>query len=218
MKSVIAILGGTGALGSGLARQWARQGYHVVIASRSPEKAQEAAQALKASLPAAQVEGDGLAAAASRADVVVIAVPYASHRETLEAVRSVLAHKILIDTTVPLRPPKVGTVQLPAVGCAAVEAQQLLGPDVKVVGAFQNVAAAKLAADAAIECDVLVSGDDAAARDAVVALVEAIGIKAWPAGPLANSAAAEALTSVLIQINRKYGVKGAGIRIHLGES
>jgi 8-hydroxy-5-deazaflavin:NADPH oxidoreductase len=216
MKPVIAVLGGTGALGSGLARQWARHGYSVIIASRTPEKAVAAAAELRASLPTATVTGDGLAAAASRADIAVLAVPYAAHRETLEAVRDALGGKILIDTTVPLRPPKVGTVQLPAAGCAAVEAQQLLGNGVKVVSAFQNVAAAKLAADAAIECDVLVSGDDVAARDTVIALVEAIGVKAWPAGPLANSAAAEALTSVLIQINRKFGVKGAGLRIHLG--
>ncbi|MGB8328193.1 MAG: hypothetical protein WCE48_11515, partial [Steroidobacteraceae bacterium] len=143
-------------------------------------------------------------------------VPYAAQRATLEAVKPALRGKILVDATVPLRPPKVGTVQLPAAGCAAVEAQALLGPEVRVVSAFQNIAAQKLFDDRAGESDVLVTGDDVAARDAVIGLVEAIGLKGWHAGPLANSAAAEALTSVLIQINRRYGAKGAGIRIVLG--
>jgi NADPH-dependent F420 reductase len=188
----------------------------VTIASRSAERAVAAAADLLALEPGAQLDGADLATAAARAAIVVIAVPYAAHRETLEAVRGALAGKILIDTTVPLRPPKVGTVQLPAAGCAAVEAQQLLGPEVRVVSAFQNIAARKLLEDRAADCDVLVAGDDPGAREAVIALIEAIGLKAWHAGPLANSAAAEALTSVLIHINRRYGVKGAGLRIVLG--
>jgi hypothetical protein len=222
----IAILGGTGALGSALARRWARAGFPVIVASRSKDKALESAAALQSALAntsatsnaVARIEADALAEAAARAAIAVLAVPYSAHRATLESVRDALAGKVLVDTTVPLRPPKVGTVQLPPAGCAAVEAQQLLGPGVRVVSAFQNVAAAKLATDAPLECDVLVSGDDVAARDTVIGLVEAIGVKAWPAGPLANSAAAEALTSVIIQINRKFGVKGAGIRIVLGEA
>lgn len=226
MRPRIAILGGTGALGSALARRWARAGFPVIVASRSKDKALESAAALQSALAntsatsnaVARIEADALAEAAARAAIAVLAVPYSAHRATLESVRDALAGKVLVDTTVPLRPPKVGTVQLPPAGCAAVEAQQLLGPGVRVVSAFQNVAAAKLATDAPLECDVLVSGDDVAARDTVIGLVEAIGVKAWPAGPLANSAAAEALTSVIIQINRKFGVKGAGIRIVLGEA
>lgn len=217
MRPTIAVLGGTGALGSALAKRWAKVEYRVIIASRTRDRALTAAAALKAELPNAKIEGDALAPAAAQADIVVLAVPYAAHRETLEAVRSVLAGKLLVDTTVPLRPPKVGTVQLPPAGGAAVEAQQIVGSGVRVVSAFHNVAAAKLAAGGAVGCDVLVSGDDPAARDEVIDLVAAIGIKGWHAGPLANSAAAEALTSVLIQINRKYGVKGAGLRIVLGE-
>jgi NADPH-dependent F420 reductase len=212
----LAVLGGTGALGGALARAWARRGYAVTIASRSAERAVAAAAELRALEPGAQLDGADLSTAAARAAIVVLAVPYAAHRETLEAVRGALAGKILIDTTVPLRPPKVGTVQLPAAGCAAVEAQQLLGPEVRVVSAFQNIAARKLLEDQAADCDVLVAGDDPAAREAVIALIEALGLKAWHAGPLANSAAAEALTSVLIHINRRYGVKGAGLRIVLG--
>lgn len=216
-KPSIAILGGTGALGSGLAKQWARRGYPIIIASRSRDKAVKAAEPLRVQLPAAHIEADELAPAAQRAQIVALTVPYEAHHGTLMAVRGALDGKILIDATVPLKPPKVGTVQLPAAGCAAVEAQQLLGPQVKVVSAFQNIAAEKLAADELPECDVLVCGDDVAARDTVIGLIEAIGLKGWPAGPLANSAASEALTSVLIQINRKFGVKGAGLRIVLGK-
>lgn len=215
-RPCIAVLGGTGALGSGLAKQWARRGYPIIIGSRSREKALKAAEPLRAQLPGAHIEADELGPAAQRADIVALTVPYEAHHDTLQAIRGVLDGKILIDATVPLRPPKVGTVQLPAAGSAAVEAQQLLGPQVKVVSAFQNVAAAKLAADEIPQCDILVCGDDAAARDTVIGLVEVIGLKGWPAGPLANSAASEALTSVLIQINRKFGVKGAGLRIVLG--
>ncbi len=212
----LAILGATGALGGALALAWARRGFSVTLASRSVEKAAAAAARIAALVPQARVDGDGLAAAAGRADIVLLAVPYAAHRETLEAVRAALAGKLLIDATVPLRPPKVGTVQLPAAGSAAVEAQVLLGPTVQVVAAFQNVAAAKLLEERAGDCDVLVSGDDPLARERVIELVAALGLKGWHAGPLANSAAAEALTSVLIHINRRYQVKGAGLRIVLG--
>lgn len=212
----IAILGGTGALGSGLAKQWARRGYPIVVGSRTHEKAVKAAAPLREALPNARIGAEELAPAARQAQIVALTVPYEAHRATLEAIRGELDGKILIDTTVPLRPPKVGTVQLPAAGCAAVEAQQIVGPGVKVVSAFQNVAAGKLAADEIPECDILVCGDDPAARDTVIGLIEAIGLRAWPAGPLANSAASEALTSVLININRKFGVKGAGLRIVLG--
>jgi NADPH-dependent F420 reductase len=212
----LAILGGTGALGGALARAFALRGYAVTVASRDPAKAAAAAAALAQRVPGAALDGDGLANAAARAQIAILAVPYAAHRETLETVRAELAGKILIDATVPLRPPKVGTVQLPALGCAALEAQEVLGPAVRVVSAFQNIAAHKLLDDLASDCDVLVAGDDPAAREVVIALIEAIGLKGWHAGPLANSAAAEALTSVLIQINRRYGVKGSGLRIVLG--
>ena len=110
-------------------------------------------------------------------------------------------------------PPKVGTVQLPEGGCAAVNAQKMLGDGVQVVSAFQNVAADKLKSDEDLDCDILVTGDKLAARETVIGLVEDAGLRGWHAGPLANSAAAEALTSVIIQINRRYKIAGAGIRI-----
>ena len=209
----IAILGGTGDLGGGLARQWSRAGYQILIGSRTLEKGQAAAQALLSDFPDLQVTGHENLDAASAADLVVLTVPFAHQLPTLERVKPGLIGKILIDVTVPLMPPKVGRVQLPAAGSAALQAQAFLGEAVQVVSAFQNVGAVHLQEDHAIACDVLVTGDKRAARDQVVALVEALGLRAWHAGPLANSAAAEALTSVLITINRHYGIEGSGLLI-----
>jgi hypothetical protein len=141
-------------------------------------------------------------------------VPFGAQLATLADVKDALAGKILIDVTVPLVPPKVSTVQLPPEGSAAARAQALLGPGVKVVGAFHNVSAHHLKdLDHRIDCDVLVCGDDTAARDAAVRLVAAAGLRGVHAGPLANAAAAEALTSVLIWINRRYKMPAAGIRV-----
>jgi hypothetical protein len=147
------------------------------------------------------------------ADLVVLTVPFEHQISTLETVKPGLIGKVLVDVTVPLVPPKVGTVQLPASGSAAEAAQVCLGDDVQVVSAFQNVGAQHLNEDHAIACDVLVTGNKRAARDAVISLVEALGLKGWHAGPLANAAAAEAMTSVLITINRHHKIEGAGIVI-----
>jgi NADPH-dependent F420 reductase len=208
----LAVVGGTGDLGGGLARRWAKAGYTVIIGSRTQEKADRAAADVLA-----EVGGDVLGmenvAAAEAADLVVLTVPWASQRPNLEAIREALAGKILVDATVPLVPPKVSKVQLPAEGSAALAAKSIVGDEVTVVSAFQNVGAAHLREDHSIETDVLVSGEGPEAREAVIALVEAAGMKGWHAGPLANSAAAEAFTSVLIGINRKYKIEGAGLRI-----
>lgn len=213
-RPTLAVLGGTGDLGSGLARRWARAGYPLVIGSRTAGKAETAAAELNARSGRSDIRGLANPDAAAAADIVVMTVPWESHAGTIESVRGACAGKIFVDTTVPLVPPKVGTVQLPPQGCAALIAQSLLGEDVRVVSAFQNVAAAKLRdEDLDIGCDVLVCGDKAAARDAVMNLVEAAGLRGWHAGPLANSAAAEALTSILITLNRRYKIAGAGLRI-----
>lgn len=213
----IAILGGTGALGTGLARRWAEAGYSLIIGSRSQENADLAVNDLRTVLEERGVKNIHVSAAdnvsaAEQADIVVLTVPYAHHASTLESVKAAVQDKIVIDVTVPLRPPKVGTVQLPALGSAAQEAQQLLGDKVKVVSAFQNVAAHHLQEGHGIDCDVLVAGNDKEAREQVVTLVEAAGMRGFSVGPIANSAAAEALTSVLIQINRQFKCH-AGIRI-----
>ncbi len=209
----LAIVGGTGALGGGLAKRWAARGYPIVIGSRSAERAEAAAQALMESGAAVPVRGLDNAASASAGDIVVITVPYASHGAILAEIKDAVAGKIVVDATVPLVPPKVARVQLPPEGSAAQAAQELLGEEVQLVAAFHNVAAHKLAQDVEIDCDVLVCGDQVAAREAVVTLVEALGLRGLHGGPLANAAAAEALTSVLIGINKRYKVDGAGIRI-----
>jgi hypothetical protein len=212
-RPVLAIIGGTGALGMGLARRWAAAGYPVVVGSRSGEKAESAARGVASGNGAAPVRGADNLAAASAGDIVVIAVPFASHDAILDEIKDVVAGKIVIDAVVPLMPPKVSVVQLPPGVSAGQRAHERIGAVAQVVSAFHNVGAAKLAADGAIDCDVLVFGNDRAARDRVISLVDAIGARGIDGGPIANSVAAEALTSVLIGINRRYKIDGAGIRI-----
>jgi NADPH-dependent F420 reductase len=204
----IAILGGTGDLGSGLAKCWLAAGYDVVIGSRSAEKAQAFAKELGGS-----ARGESNLASAKAAEIVVVAVPFSNHEATLREIRDAVQGKIVVDAVVPLVPPKVSTVQLPAEGSAAQIAQNLLGEGVRVVSAFHNVGAAKLHAGGRVDCDVLVFGNDKEARETVITLAQKVATGGVDGGVLANSAAAEALTSVLIGINRRYKVPGAGIRI-----
>lgn len=212
-RPTLAIIGGTGALGTGLAMRWAGAGYAIVLGSRSREKAEAAARDIQPGNGAPAVRGDDNAGAAGAGDIVVIAVPYSNHDAILEEIRPHVAGKIVIDAVVPLMPPKVSVVQLPAQGSAAQIAQARLGDIARVVSAFHNVAAAKLQAGGTVDCDVLVFGDDREARDDVIALAQAIGTRGIDGGPIANSVAAEALTAILIGINRRYKVAGAGIRI-----
>lgn len=209
---VIAVIGGTGDLGSAIARRLVKAGERVVIGSRDPAKAADMASRLAAEAGRAVGAGSN-ADVAAQAQIVILTVPFASQESTLRNIAVGVAGKIVVDTTVPLVPPKVMRVQLPPEGSAAVRAQRILGEGVKVVSAFHNVAAHKLATDAVVDCDVLVFGDDKAARDSVVRLVEACGLRGVHAGALVNSAAAEALTSLLIFINKHYSVDGSGVRI-----
>lgn len=202
----IAVIGGTGHLGKGIARRLAKGGHHVTIGSREAGKAQAIAAELGAAAGAANED------AAKGQDFVIVAVPYASQEGTLKQIGPHVGEAVVVDTTVPLMPPKVMRVQLPAAGCAALEAREHLGPDVKFVTAFHNVAAHILDTDAKVECDVLVFGDDVPSRNAVVGLMECMGLRGLSGGALANSAAAEALTSILIYMNKTYGADGAGIR------
>lgn len=209
----IAIIGGTGALGSGLAIRWAKAGHKVTIGSRDGARAASVAAELSAK-SGAEIADDENASAAQKGDLVVMAVPYASHAATLDSIRADLPGKIFVDVTVPLMPPKVRTVQLPEGGSVAKNVQRELGDEVRVVSAFQNVAAAHLNdLDHSIDCDVLVCGNDKDARATVIKLAEDGGMKAWHAGRIDNSAVAEALTSVLIFMNGSYKMDGAGIRI-----
>jgi hypothetical protein len=209
----VSIVGGTGSLGSGLARRLARAGLPVILGSRDAARAAATAAELAAALPGSRVSGLGNRDAAAAGAIVVLTVPFANHAATLAEIAPALAGKILVDATVPLVPPRVARVQLPPEGSAAVAAQQLLGDRVTVVSAFQNVSADSLHTDDELDCDVLVSGNKAEAREAVVALARRAGLRAWHAGSLENSAAAEALTSVLIFMNKRYGGVHTGIRI-----
>ena len=214
---VLAILGGTGDLGTGLARRWAQAGYQVIIGSRTLEKAEAALADLHEVMADRGVTELAVQAmvnpdAAAAADIVCLTVPFSHQASTLESVSPALQGKILIDVTVPLVPPKVARVQLPPQGSAGQLAQELLGEGVAVVSAFQNVAAAHLQEGRGVDCDVLVCGNKEAAREEVIKLVEAAGMRGFHAGMINNAAAAEALTSVLITINKQYGCH-AGIRI-----
>lgn len=214
---VLAILGGTGDLGTGLARRWAQAGYRVIIGSRTADKAEAAVADLRevmAERGVAEVAVEAMEnlAAAEVADIVTLTVPFAHQASTLERVKPALQGKILIDVTVPLVPPRVARVQLPAEGSAGQIAQELLGEEVSVVSAFQNVAAHHLQEGHGLNCDVLVCGNKKDARAEVIKLVEAAGMRGFHAGMINNAAAAEALTSVLITINKQYQCH-AGIRI-----
>jgi NADPH-dependent F420 reductase len=216
-KPAIGIVGGTGDLGRGLALRLAKAGHAVLVGSRKPEQAVEAARALAAELSErgisnASVEGMDNVAAAERSDIIFVTVPFGAHTPTLESIRQVVQGKVVVDVTVPLVPPRVARVQLPPEGSAGMIAQTLLGEDVQVVSAFQNVAAAHLQADMEIPCDVLVTGNEKTARQIVIDLIESMGMRGFHAGLIHNAAAAEALTSVLININKQYKTH-AGLRL-----
>jgi NADPH-dependent F420 reductase len=210
----IAVLGGTGKEGKGLAYRWARAGYRVLIGSRTSEKAIAAADEIKEMLgEGVSVKGMSNFEAAREANIAVLTVPYAAHRDTLKSIKDELKGKILVDVTVPLVPPKVATVQMPVAGSAAQEAKLIVGDDVQVCAAFQNISYEHLLDNADVECDVLVTGTSKEARAETIRLVEAAGLRGWDAGPIENSVVVEGMTSILIGINKKYDSKHAGIKI-----
>lgn len=209
----VAVIGGTGAEGGGLAVRLAHAGYPVWLGSRSAEKAGAAAVEL-AALAGQPIWGAGNVEAVRAASIVLLCVPYPAQQATVAEIAADLPGKLLIDVTVPLMPPKVSRVQLPPGGSCVLALREMLAPDVRLASAFQNVSAHKLKRlDAEIACDVLVCADDAAARRETIDLVHAIGLRGIDAGPLQNSAAAEAMTSVLIWINRAYKIPDAGLCI-----
>jgi len=213
-RTTIAVLGGTGNQGPGLALRWARAGHTVIIGSRQAEKAERVAAELNERLDAPLVRGMANEAAAAACEVAVITVPYAAQNPLLETLRDALQGKILINVNVAMKPPKVARVFIPSEGSACEQAQALLGEGVTVVGAFQNVSAEHLIdLDHAIDCDVLVCGDDRAAKRLAIGLAEDIGTRGIDAGALLNAKAVEAMTSVLIGINIRYKVHGSGLRI-----
>lgn len=211
----IGIIGGTGREGRGLALRWAAKGHEIVLGSRDAARAQEKARELAAELPqgAGAVTGGSNEEAASAGEVAVLSVPYAAHESTLRGLRGPLAGRVLFDITVPLQPPKVTRVHLPAGGSAALEAKAVLDPSTRVVAGLHHVSSAHLGDPGhPIDCDVLVCGDDEAAREVVLGLVRDLGLRGLDAGALQNAVALESLTPVLLHLNRKYNVN-TGIRI-----
>lgn len=210
----LAILGGTGNVGPGLALRWARAGHTVILGSREAAKAQRVAAELNAQLGQALLTGMDNLAAAQAGEIAVLTVPYAAQHALLTALKPALQGKLLINVNVALLPPKVARVYIPPEGSATAQAQALLGPEVRVVAAFQNVSAHALhALDQPVDCDVLVCGDDKAAKAIAIELAAALGARGLDAGPLPNAIAVEALTSVLIGLNLRYKTPGAGLRI-----
>jgi hypothetical protein len=203
----IAVIGGTGHLGKGIARRLARAGHEVTIGSRSAEKGEAIAAEVGHG-----VRGAANDEAAQGKDVVIVTVPYENQEATLKQIKDKVGSAIVVDTTVPLVPPKVMRVQLPSAGSAAAEAREHLGPDIRLVTAFHNVSAHILDSDAKVDCDVLVFSDDIEARNTVISLIGQMELRGLSGGTLGNSAAAEALTSLLIYMNKTYKADGSGIR------
>jgi NADPH-dependent F420 reductase len=214
LMMTIAVLGGTGKEGKGLAYRWAKAGYKDLIGYRTPEKAvSAAAEIIELMDGTGSVVGMSNPEAAQQANIVVLTVPYSAHQGTLESIKQEIKGKLFIDVTVPLVPPKVTKVQMPTAGSAAQEARQILGEEVEVAAAFQNISHEHLLGNSDVDCDVLVTGTSKNARQEALKLVEAAGLTGWDAGPLENSVVVEGLTSVLININKLYGSTHAGIKI-----
>jgi NADPH-dependent F420 reductase len=210
----IAILGGTGEQGPGLALRWALAGEEVIIGSRSQERAEKVAAELNAELGKERIRGLENAKAAEAAEVVALTVPYTAHLSTLESVKSQVQGKIFIDVSVPLDPENPRRMKMPPAGSATEEAQAFFGPETKVVAAFQNVSAHLLRnPHHAIDCDVLVCGNDAEAKKTVMGLVAKMGLQAYDVGPAESARVVEGLTSLIIRLNIRHKPKSGGIRL-----
>ena len=207
----IAIVGGTGNLGTSLALRLTAPSVKVIIGSRDQEKARAVVESLQKKTPVqGKIEGKGNPQAVKEAELVVIAVPYEGHSATVKELKEHLNGKIVIDAVVPLKKGKPFT---PVAGSALLEAQEILGKETSVVGAFHNISSVDLENPHASLGDVLVCGDYEEAKQRVMELVHRIGARAFDAGPAANAYIIEGLTGVLIHLNRKYKSKRAGIRI-----
>ena len=213
----IAIIGGAGELGFGLALRFARAGLKVVIGSRDEAKAQEAAARVKAAIGGADVGGLGNPEAAANGTIVILAIPFSAQAAILKSIKPALKTAILVDTTVPLAATVGGrpTRMLGVWEGSAAQAARELVPGVPVVSAFHNVSADVLQdLSATPDCDILICGDDAAAKERVAALVKLIpGLRPVDAGALEMSRIVEGLTALLIALNRRHKVHHCGIRI-----
>jgi 8-hydroxy-5-deazaflavin:NADPH oxidoreductase len=213
-KKTIAIIGGTGKEGKGLAYRWALAGMNIIIGSRLKEKAEMAAKEVRDKCPqGSKTIGLENKEAAQKGDIIVLTIPFAAHRTILEEIKTYSTGKIFLDVSVPLIPPKITKVQMPKAGSALQEAKEILGENVLVASAFQNISHEKLLNDEEIECDVLVCGENKEVRNIILFLVELAGLKGWDAGPIENSVVIEGMTSILLGINKQFGVSSAGIKI-----
>jgi 8-hydroxy-5-deazaflavin:NADPH oxidoreductase len=228
MSRKIAILGGTGPLGSGLALRWVRAGETVTIGSRDAQRAQTCADQILERIRSAAslfkpehpypLTGADNASAVAAADVVVLAVPFEGHASLLKKLKPVFKpNTVLIDATVPLAASVGGRATRTLglwQGSAAQQTAELAPQGVAVVAAFQNLSAELLGGDAAMDCDVIVCADDPAARKVAAELAEKIpGVRAIDGGNLENARVLEHITALLITLNIKHRVHTAGVRI-----
>lgn len=214
MINSIAVIGGTGKEGNALAARFAKAGLRVIIGSRDAARGEYAARAMSLRLGVERVEGTSNREAAQKAEVVLLAVPHEGLRPILEDLCEAVQDKIVINIASSLDPERKSRAKVPAAGSTTAEVQQFFGEKVRVVAAFQNISPERLEAfEEVVDSDVLVCGADKDTRTSVVELVQAIGISAFDAGVLANAVAVETLTALLIAVNIRYKVKGAGIRL-----
>ena len=209
----IAVIGGTGEEGRGLALGWARAGETVIIGSRSLEHAQQAAMEINAAVGREAASGLTNREAALSGNIVVLTVPYDAQEERLWDIRDEVRGKILVSVVVPIDTGNARRLREVPGGSAAEEAQTLLGPETRVVAAFQNISHDHLARMGALDSDVLVCGADAEARQEVIRLAALLGFRGLDAGPLRNARVVEGLTVLLLELNRRYKSRGAGIRV-----
>jgi NADPH-dependent F420 reductase len=210
----IGIVGGTGKEGLGLGLRWAQAGHDVIIGSRDPERARAKAAELAAVAPGRRIDGMSNREAAAAAEVVVLTVPATGLQATLPELREPCRGKIVVSTVVPLTfgGPRLFTP--PPQGSAAEEAQEILGPETRVVAAFHHIAAHELSAgDHPIECDLLLCGGDTDGKKLVADLAKSMGLRPVDVGPLSNAGPVEGITALLATINRRYKLKNSGIQI-----
>jgi NADPH-dependent F420 reductase len=205
--SLIAILGGTGKEGQGLAMRFAARGRPVILGSREKAKGERIAEELNAKLGSSLITGAENLDAAKAGSVLVSTLPYPGHTDTARGLAEALAGKLLVSATIRWPP------ALDGASSAAEDLAKVLGPSTRVAAAFQTVSAHSLKNLESEPEDVLVFADEAETRREAMALVDATGLRAVDAGPLEKTRIAEALTGLLLGVNKRYGVKSTGIRI-----
>jgi len=207
----IAILGGTGPEGAGLAFRWSQAGHEIIIGSRVKENAVAKADELNQKIGSARVTGRINREAASAGEIVVLAIPYPGLASLLPEVRSACQSKVVVSAVVPLTFGRGRLFTPPPAGSAAEEAQELLGAGARVVAGFHHVAADALLSPAPVQCDLLIAGNHSDAKESVAQLGRAIGLRVLDAGPLSNAGPLEGITALLATLNRKYKTRHSGI-------